>query len=234
VLVERDTGLALLSRRSSSPRPRDLHGDVADRLLARLDRSRGARPQVTIVVQPTGLGSVMNRVAVRCDAADSHRLNNSRTVVVRVHAASPRTADVRRPASGAARRTWCSAAAVPSADARQGTSRRDPSGAALPRVLPQVQSERLHRGDAGRRPFHRVPAEAARGRSACGADRPAAGEQPAGYLCVGRHRSRGCRKGVRPMATTGRRDAEGVKRRGRDLNPRRSQRPETVFETSPG
>jgi uncharacterized repeat protein (TIGR01451 family) len=47
----------------------------------------GATAQVTIVVQPTGLGYVTNRVAVKSDAADSHRLNNSRTVVLRVRAA---------------------------------------------------------------------------------------------------------------------------------------------------
>jgi hypothetical protein len=38
-------------------------------------------------VQPTGLGSVTNRVAVKSDLPDAHRLNNSRTVLVRVRAA---------------------------------------------------------------------------------------------------------------------------------------------------
>jgi uncharacterized repeat protein (TIGR01451 family) len=47
----------------------------------------GGTAQVTIVVQPTGLGYVTNRVAVKSDLPDTHRLNNSRTVLVRVRAA---------------------------------------------------------------------------------------------------------------------------------------------------
>jgi uncharacterized repeat protein (TIGR01451 family) len=47
----------------------------------------GGTAQVTIVVQPTGLGYVTNHVAVKSDLPDAHRLNNSRTVQVRVRAA---------------------------------------------------------------------------------------------------------------------------------------------------
>jgi uncharacterized repeat protein (TIGR01451 family) len=47
----------------------------------------GGTAQVTIVVQPTGLGYVTDRVSVKSDQPDTHLLNNSRTVTVRVRAA---------------------------------------------------------------------------------------------------------------------------------------------------
>jgi uncharacterized repeat protein (TIGR01451 family) len=48
----------------------------------------GATAQVTVVVQPTGLGYITTRASVKADQLDPNRANNNRTTMVRVRSAA--------------------------------------------------------------------------------------------------------------------------------------------------